>query len=93
MLPPEGGDIMNETKRKPKIPNAKACSIMATLRRAGGFDRLTPRERSVLDWRFGLTGYPPETLEVIGGRLGVTRERARQVVALALEKLGVDPWE
>jgi RNA polymerase primary sigma factor len=47
---------------------------------------LSRREREVISRRFGL-GCPPETLADIGRRLGVTRERARQIEARALRKL------
>lgn len=49
--------------------------------------RLEPRERSIVMLRFGLEG-DALTLEQIGRRLGVTRERVRQLEASALRKLG-----
>jgi len=49
---------------------------------------LDERERDVLRRHFGL-GRPPETLADIGRRLGVSRERARQIEAAALENLRV----
>jgi len=53
---------------------------------------LAPRERDVLVARFGLNG-ETETLEQLGRRLSVTRERVRQIEANALRKLAarVDP--
>jgi RNA polymerase primary sigma factor len=50
-------------------------------------DMLTYRERHIIKWRFGLEGEEPRTLEEIGHRLGVTRERIRQIEAKALAKL------
>ena len=50
-------------------------------------DDLPPREREILFDRFGLGGEAPLTLESIGQRLGVTRERVRQIEASALQKL------
>lgn len=50
-------------------------------------DCLTPRERQVLRYYFGLDGQPPITLEHIGSRLGLTRERIRQVRDQGLKKL------
>ncbi|MBI4279029.1 MAG: sigma-70 family RNA polymerase sigma factor, partial [Armatimonadetes bacterium] len=48
---------------------------------------LTPRERAVIEMRFGLGSDAPRTLEEIGRILGVTRERIRQVEAGAMRKL------
>jgi RNA polymerase primary sigma factor len=50
-------------------------------------DDLAANERTVLRRRFGLEGEPPEKLEAIGQRLGLTRERIRQIEAAGLRKL------
>jgi RNA polymerase sigma factor (sigma-70 family) len=50
-------------------------------------DDLAANERLVLRRRFGLEGDPPETLEAIGRRLGLTRERVRQIEGAGLRKL------
>lgn len=51
-------------------------------------DRLDPREREILLLRFGLrSGDEPKTLEDVGHRFGVTKERARQLEARGLKKL------
>jgi len=48
---------------------------------------LTLREKEILELRFGLDGEPPMTLETIGQRFGVTRERIRQIQIEAMMKL------
>jgi RNA polymerase sigma factor (sigma-70 family) len=47
---------------------------------------LTPREQAILQWRFGLRG-PEQTLEQVAQRLGLSRERVRQIEKRALERL------
>ena len=53
----------------------------------GALERLDPREREVLRLRFGLTADRPLTLEEVGTRFDLTRERIRQIEAKALTKL------
>jgi len=48
---------------------------------------MTPRERRVLQLRFGLEDGRSRTLEEVGREFGVTRERIRQIEAKALRKL------
>ena len=48
---------------------------------------LTPREKKVLELRFGLEDGHSRTLEEVGQVFGVTRERIRQIEAKALRKL------
>ena len=48
---------------------------------------LTHRERKVIELRFGLKGEHPRTLEEVGQKFGVTRERIRQIEAKTLAKL------
>jgi RNA polymerase primary sigma factor len=53
----------------------------------GVLETLTPRERRVVELRFGLEGDKLYTLSEIGAELGVTRERIRQIETKALRKL------
>ena len=48
---------------------------------------LDPREATILRYRFGLDGGSDKTLEEVGEKFGVTRERVRQIQNIALNKL------
>lgn len=48
---------------------------------------LDERESQIIDARFGLSGKTPMTLEEVGSKFGVTRERIRQLQNIALEKM------
>lgn len=48
---------------------------------------LTERQRAIVTMRYGLNGGQPMTLEAAGKKLGVTRERARQIEQEALRRL------
>ena len=50
-------------------------------------DTLTPREKKVLELRFGMADGHSRTLEEVGKEFNVTRERIRQIEAKALRKL------
>jgi RNA polymerase primary sigma factor len=49
--------------------------------------KLDPREATILRYRFGLDGGTEKTLEEVGQKFGVTRERVRQIQNIALAKL------
>ncbi len=53
----------------------------------GWIDTLSEREQEILQGRFGLHDRDPETLDALSVRLGLTRERVRQVQNEALAKL------
>ena len=48
---------------------------------------LTPREREVIEQRFGLRDGQPKTLDEVARSYGITRERIRQIEARGLLKL------
>ncbi|MBJ7392021.1 MAG: RNA polymerase sigma factor RpoD/SigA [Chthoniobacterales bacterium] len=50
-------------------------------------DALDPRERKIIAFRFGLDGSRERTLEEVGHKFGVTRERIRQLQNIALLKM------
>src|SRR5438552_3996886 len=68
-------------------PEKEATRQLLRERVRSALDVLTPRERTVIELRFGIKDGRPRTLDIVGNELGVTRERARQIEAQALEKL------
>ncbi|MCK5017926.1 MAG: sigma-70 family RNA polymerase sigma factor, partial [Candidatus Peribacteraceae bacterium] len=54
-------------------------------------DFLTPRERKIIEMRFGLIDGIGHTLEEVGKEFGVTRERIRQIEAKVLQKMRDHP--
>jgi len=54
---------------------------------AGWLAELQPRQRMVIERRYGINGVEVSTLEDLAAEIGVTRERVRQIQSEALEKL------
>jgi RNA polymerase primary sigma factor len=79
------GDAIEDTRTEPPFEGAVSS------RRASDAEKLlamlTPREQQVLRLRFGLGGGRDYTLEEVGRRLSLTRERIRQIEQKALRKL------
>ncbi len=48
---------------------------------------LSPDERKIIGWRYGLGGTPERTLEYVSGILGISKERVRQKESRAIEKM------
>ena len=68
-------------------PEEEATRELLRARVRDALDVLTDRERRVIELRFGIADGRARTLDVVGNALGVTRERARQIEAQALNKL------
>ena len=68
-------------------PMSLTLSNEVELLLAHGLGELNEREREVVAGRYGLGDREPETLEVLADRLGLTRERIRQIQQEALLKL------
>ncbi|GEO82612.1 hypothetical protein ROR02_27430 [Pararhodospirillum oryzae] len=70
-------------------PDPEEVAIYSNLRRhvRSALDMLEPRQKQIICMRFGLGGYEEQTLEEIGIRFGLTRERIRQIEAKALMRL------
>lgn len=79
------GDFL-EDKEMPN-PEEVAASMILREQLEEMLDDLSEREREVLRLRFGLEDGHAHTLEDVGKRFGVTRERIRQIEAKALRKL------
>jgi len=79
------GDFL-EDKELPSPEDAAAGQLLRE-QLEGMLEDLTEREKEVLRLRFGLEDGHPYTLEEVGRRFGVTRERIRQIEAKALRKL------
>jgi RNA polymerase primary sigma factor len=69
------------------VPLEAASYLMLQQHLAAVLEELSPRERTVIERRFGLHDAQPQTLEQVGAELGLTRERIRQIEAKALAKL------
>src|SRR5258708_26591232 len=79
------GDFVED--RDPEAPSEGASKAMMRSEVDEVLETLTPRDRRVLQLRFGLIDGQQRTLEEVGKRFSVTRERIRQIEARALRKL------
>jgi RNA polymerase primary sigma factor len=70
-----------------RAPEEVATQALESAALRASLERLDAREREVLCLRFGLTSEQPLTLEEVGRRFDLTRERIRQIEAKALTKL------
>jgi RNA polymerase primary sigma factor len=83
------GDLVAKEHAPPPEDEVRVSLGREALHRA--VDELPDRQREVVKLRYGLNGdSDPASLEEIGRRLGVTRERVRQIEAEALERLAVN---
>lgn len=78
-------DLISD-KESPE-PNEHANREMLREALEEAISNLTDREQQVLIWRFGLIDDTPCTLEEVGEKLGVTRERVRQIETKAIRRL------
>ena len=83
------GDLVAKEHAPPPEEEVRVTLGRDALHRA--IAELPDREREVVKLRYGLNGdTDPASLEEIGRRLGLTRERVRQIEAEALERLAVN---
>jgi RNA polymerase primary sigma factor len=79
------GEFIEDEKEV--TPTVSAARALLRARMNDILVDLAPREKKILDMRFGLTDGITHTLEEVGKEFGVTRERIRQIEAKALEKM------
>lgn len=79
------GDFLQD--REAAAPAELADQSLMRQQLSEALHSLPPRERIVLQLRYGLADGVTYTLEQVGQKLGVTRERARQIEAQALSRL------
>lgn len=78
-------DMLSDTTQPSPLEQVSQQLLRDDLDEA--MNHLTSRERHILSLRYGLDGDQPLTLEKIGHRLDLTRERVRQLESEALKKL------
>ena len=79
------GDFVEDRQTLSPVDAAMALSLEEQTRKV--LATLTPREEQILRMRFGIDEKTDYTLEEVGQRFAVTRERIRQIEAKALRKL------
>jgi len=87
----EFGDLIADANAIEPAAAAIAALLPAEIDRL--LAPLTERERLILRLRFGLDRGDPQTLDEIGARFSLTRERIRQIEARAMSKLRHPSWE
>jgi RNA polymerase primary sigma factor len=81
----ELGELIEDERQKPlerELADQQRHDTLADL-----VEALPYRERTILELRYGLAGNQPHTLEEVGRRFGVTRERVRQIETRTLRRL------
>jgi RNA polymerase primary sigma factor len=79
------GDIVGDENASSPYQNVQEDNLRSDLDRM--VNSLDQREADILRMRFGLDGHDELTLEEVGQRFNVTRERVRQLQNLALQKI------
>ena len=79
------GDMIEDTRSRGPMEMTDYQLLREEIRKV--LDNLTTRERQVIELRFGLRDNHDYTLEEVGKKLRVTRERVRQIEERAIRKL------
>ena len=80
-------EAFEQSKTAPRTPSEVASVIDVLNAVHSVLQTLTDREREVMELRFGISSERPLSLEDIGKRFNVSRERIRQIEVKALRKL------
>jgi RNA polymerase primary sigma factor len=79
------GDFLEDDRIAPPAETVAASLLREQI--AEALDKLPERERKIIQLRYGLLDGRHRTLEEVGITFGITRERIRQIEAVALRKL------
>lgn len=73
--------------KETESPDVQTVSNVVKEQVEAALNALSEREAEIIRLRFGLAGNESQTLEEVGKKFGITRERVRQIEAAALNKL------
>ncbi|MEK9773375.1 MAG: sigma-70 family RNA polymerase sigma factor [Opitutae bacterium] len=79
------GEIVPDEQSVDPLESLQSKSLVGDVNQV--LAMLEPREADIIRLRFGLDGRDPLTLEEVGGQIGITRERVRQLQEQALRDL------
>lgn len=79
------GELVGDEQGTTPYENLQEKSMSDDIKSVIG--RLEQREAEIIHLRFGLDGNPPLTLEEVGERFDITRERVRQIQNIAIHKM------
>jgi RNA polymerase primary sigma factor len=79
------GELVGDENEATPLENLQEKSVSQDIKSVIG--RLEDREAEIIQLRFGLDGNHPLTLEEVGERFAITRERVRQIQNIAIHKM------
>jgi RNA polymerase primary sigma factor len=79
------GELVGDENQTTPLENLQQKSVHSDIQSVIGL--LEPREADIIRLRFGLDGDLPLTLEEVGEKFDITRERVRQIQTIAIHKM------
>lgn len=79
------GELIGDDMQLTPLENLQQKTVQSDIQET--IDLLEPRESEIIRLRFGLDGNHPLTLEEVGEKFDITRERVRQIQTIALHKM------